>query len=198
MRKLLLTFIVSFLIITSANSQKNWKPFAGINVSASSDFYYAGPSFTAGVIHPIGKKKKWNWVPEIQYFKNSSSYSSNGTDIEWDKFISYSIRSNFNYQTGKKTGKGFFAGGGIGFQKASDECYTITQTGSNKEKNVHYDAIRYGAVMVTINAGYTFPLKKNKLIQFSISTIGPQTAKDYLGTYVEAFSLLTTGVRLVL
>jgi len=123
---------------------------------------------------------------------------SNGTSHSWDKFVSFSIRSNFNYKIGKNPAKGVFIGGGFGFQNAKDECVTVTQNGLIKEENVHYDAIKFGAVMLTFNAGYIFPLKKNKSIQTVISIIGPQTAKDYLGTYLEAVSLMNAGVRVVL
>lgn len=191
-------FSLVFLFSLQSFSQKNWKPFAGLHISSSNDFYYIGPSFSGGAIHPIGKKGKWSWVPEIQYFKKSDRYPINDTDTEWDKFTSFSVRSNFNYQVGKKTGKGFFLGGGFGFQKASDECYTITQTSTTKQKNVHYNAIRYGAVMFTFNAGYSFPLKNNRSIQAILSTIGPQTAKDDLGTYIEVVSLFSAGARIVL
>jgi hypothetical protein len=198
MRKCFLSPVIVCFIFFSANSQTSWRPFAALHISASSDLYYIGPSFSAGVNHVLGKKKKWVWAPEVQYFRQYSVYSGEGATHSWDKFVSVSIRSNFNYQTGKKSGKGFFIGGGIGFQKAKDECATITQNGTIKEENVHFDAIKFGTVMFTFNAGYTFPLKKNRSLQALISTIGPQTAKDYLGTYVEAISLISTGLRIVL
>ncbi len=197
MKKHLFFFLICFITLQSF-SQNKWKPFAGFNISSSSDLYYVGPSFSGGVIHPIGKKGKWSWAPEIQYFKNSNQYATAGTVSEWDKFESISIRSNFNYTFGKKTGRGFIIGGGAGFQKAKDECVTVTQNGNVKEENVHYDAIKFGTFMLTFNTGYSFPLKKNRSIQTLISIIGPQTAKDYLGTYVEAISVMNIGVRFVL
>ena len=193
---LLLTFL-SFTIV-NALSQNKWRPFAGINVSGSPDLYYVGPSFSAGVIHDVGKKKKWSWAPEVTYFRKSSTYMYSPTQTEKDKFLSYSIRSNFNYRIGKKPGKGVFVGAGIGFQRASDECWTITQTGANKEENMHYDAIRYGNLMITFNAGYAFRLNKNHSLELLLSTIGPHTAKDYLGTYVEVISVISAGARFVL
>jgi hypothetical protein len=197
MKKYLLFFLVYTLALQSF-SQDKWKPFVGLNASASSDLYYVGPSFSAGVIHSIGKKGRWGWAPEIQYFKKHNEYASNGPISEWDKFESFSIRSNFNYKFGNKSGKGFIIGGGIGFQRAKDECVTVTQNGNVKEENVHFDAIRFGAFMLTFNTGYSFPLKKNRSIQTIVSIIGPQTAKDYLGTYVEAISVMNAGIRLVL
>ncbi len=198
MKKIIILPIAIFLLILTVNGQSRWHPFAGVNISANSDLYYVGPSFSAGVIHAIGKNKKWTWAPEVQYFRNYSTYGESSTSHSWDKFISFSVRSNFNYKFGKNPAKGAFLGGGFGFQKAKDECVTVTQNGLIKEENVHYDAIKYGAVMLTFNAGYIFPLKKNKSIQTVISIIGPQTAKDYLGTYVEVVSLMNVGVRVVL
>lgn len=198
MKKAIFIFLVVFLNNQDASSQKSWKPFGGIHVSASNDLYYTGPSFSAGVIHSIGKNKKWSWAPEVQYFRQYTSYPGDGTTHGWDKFLSFSIRSNFNYQTGKKNGKGLFIGGGVGFQKAKDECATVVLNGTIKTENVHFDAIKFGAFMITANAGYTFPLKKNRSLQILVSTIGPQTAKDGLGTYVEAISLMSAGVRVVL
>jgi hypothetical protein len=198
MRKLSLIAVIIIFSCLSASSQKNWKPFLGTNISLSADGYYVGPSFSVGVTHSIGKKKKWSWAPEVTYFRRSSTYPYSSTVSEKDKFESFSVRSNFNYQIGKKSGRGFFIGGGIGFQRASDECWTITQNGSIKEVNVHYDAIKYGILTATFNTGYTFPLKKDKSIQVLISAIGPHTAKDYLGTYVEVISVLSIGARIVL
>jgi hypothetical protein len=198
MRKNILIAGFALFTILSANAQKNWRPFAGIHVSSSNDLYYVGPSFSGGVIHAFGKNKKWNWAPEVQYFRQYTTYPGNGTSHSWDKFFSFSIRSNFNYKIGKKSESGVFVGGGLGFQKAKDECATITQNGIIKEENIHFDAIKFGAVMLTFNAGYIFPLKKNKSLQAIISIIGPQTAKDYLGTYVEGVSLMNAGVRVVL
>jgi hypothetical protein len=199
MRLFTMIFVSLFAGFTSTYSQKNWQPFAGLNISLNSDAYYAGPSFSAGITHPIGKKKKWQWAPEVTYFKKSIFYSYSPTESEKDRFLSFSIRSNFNYQTsGKKPGRGFFIGGGIGFQKASDECWTITQTGAVKEVNAHYDAIKYAALMFTFNAGYAFPLMKNKSLQVLTSAIGPYAAKDDYGSYMEVISVLSTGVRIVL
>jgi hypothetical protein len=198
MKKYVLFAVIVFAAFSSVNGQKNWRPFAGVHISASNDFYYAGPSFSGGVIHAFGKNKKWNWTPEVQYFRQYNTYPVNEISHSWDKFVSFSVRSNFNYKIGKSPGKGIFIGGGIGFQKAKDECATITQNGTVKEENMHFDAINFGAVMFTFNAGYIFPLKKNKSIQAIVSTIGPQTAKDNLGTYVEAVSLMSAGIRVVL
>ena len=198
MKKNILLAVIVFTTFSSVNGQKNWKPFAGVHISASSDLYYIGPSFSGGVIHPFGKNKKWNWAPEIQYFRQYTTYPVSGISHSWDKFVSFSIRSNFNYKIGKTPGKGTFIGGGIGFQKAKDECATVTQNGTIKEENMHFDAIKFGAFMITFNAGYTFPLKKNKSLQAIISTIGPQTAKDHLGTYIEAISVMSAGIRVVL
>lgn len=198
MKKKSLLVIIIFTTFSAVNGQKNWKPFAGVHISANSDLYYVGPSFSGGVIHAIGKKKKWNWAPEVQYFRQYETYSDNGPSHSWDKFISFSIRSNFNYKIGKNRGKGIFIGGGFGFQKAKDECATITQNGIIKEENIHFDAIKFGAVMLTFNAGYDFSLKKNKSLQAIISIIGPQTAKDHLGTYIEGISLMSAGIRVVL
>jgi len=198
MKKFLPLFIIFSLFYLSANGQKNWHPFAGIHISASNDLYYTGPSFSGGVSHPLGRKKKWSWAPEVQYFRQYTTYGGDGTTHSWDKFVSISVRSNFNYHTGKKSAKGFFIGGGAGFQKAKDECATVTQNGAIKEVNVHYDAIRFGAFMFTFNAGYSFPLRKNRSLQAVVSIIGPQTARDELGTYVEAVSLISAGLRVVL
>ena len=198
MKKYLLISAVTTLSFLTSNSQKNWRPFAGLNISASSDLYYVGPSFSAGVIHDFGKKKKWSWAPEVTYFRKSSTYTYSATLSEKDKFLSYSIRSNFNYRLGNKPGKGFFIGGGFGFQRASDECWTITQNGATKEENAHYDAIRYGNVMFTFNGGYKFSLPKNKSLEVAVSTIGPHTAEDYLGRYIEVISVISTGIRIVL
>lgn len=198
MKKYVLLAVIVFTTFSSVNGQKNWRPFAGVHISASSDFYYTGPSFSGGVIHAFGKKKKWSCAPEVQYFSQYETYGDNGTSHSWDKFVSFSIRSNFNYKIGKNPAKGVFIGGGFGFQKAKDECATVTQNGTTKEENVHYDAIKFGAFMLTLNAGYTFPLKKYKSLEAIISIIGPQTAKDYLGTYVEAVSLMSAGIRVVL
>lgn len=197
MRKLSLFISSLLLIISATKAQKKWMPFAGLNVSGSADFYYVGPSFSAGVIHTIGKKKKWNWAPELTFFYNSSTYIHSSTLSEKDRFESFSIRSNFNFQAGKHKGQGFFFGGGIGFQKASDECWSITDNGTTKEKNVHYDAIRYGIITGTFNTGYNFKLRKRKSLQVLLSAIGPHTAKDYLGTYIEGISVLSLGTRIV-
>ncbi len=198
MKKYALLFIIFLATFSSVNGQKSWRPFAGLHLSSSNDFYYTGPSFSGGVIHTFGKNKKWSWTPEVQYFRQYETYGDNGTSHSWDKFVSFSIRSNFNYTIGKNRGRGTFIGGGFGFQKAKDECGTVTQNGTTKEENIHFDAIKFGAFMLTFNAGYTFPLKKNKSLQAVISIIGPQTAKDYLGTYVEAVSVMSAGVRVVL
>ncbi len=157
-----------------------------------------GHHFPEALFISFGKNKKWNWAPEIQYFRQYTTYPVSGISHSWDKFVSFSIRSNFNYKIGKTAGKGIFIGGGIGFQKAKDECATVTQNGTIKEENMHFDAIKFGAFMITFNAGYTFPLKKNKSLQAIISTIGPQTAKDHLGTYIEAISVMSAGIRVVL
>lgn len=195
MKKYLFFFLISSITLQSF-SQNKWKPFAGIHISGNSDLYYVGPSFSGGVIHPLGKTKKWNWVPELQYFRKYSKYDEIGNSHSWDRFISFSIRSNFNYQIGKNTSKGIFVGGGLGFQYAKDECATVTQNGTIKEENLHYDAIRYGVVMLTFNAGYNFPLKKNKSLQAIITAIGPHTAKDDLGEYIEIISVLNAGIRI--
>jgi hypothetical protein len=194
MRKYALFFIIFFAAFSSVDGQKNWRPFAGVHISSSNDLYYIGPSFSGGIIH----NKKWAWAPEVQYFRQYTAYPVTATSHSWDKFVSFSLRSNFNYKIGKNPGKGIFIGGGIGFQKAKDECATITQAGTIKEENIHFDAVKFGAVMLTFNAGYTFPLKKNKSLQAIASIIGPQTAKDYLGTYVEGVSLMSAGIRVVL
>lgn len=134
MKKSIFIVLIFFLGTGVANSQKNWSPFAGVHISASNNLYYLGPSFSAGVIHPIGKKNKWSWAPEVQYFRQYTTYPGDGTTHEWDKFLSFSVRSNFNYQTGKKNGKGLFIGGGVGFQKAKDECATVVLNGTIKQK----------------------------------------------------------------
>lgn len=196
MRKIILTMASFLLVSFSVIAQKKWKPFAGIHVSGSSDFYYTGPSFSAGVIHSINKK--WSWAPELTYFYKSSTYEHSSTLSERDRFLSFSIRSNFNYTPGKQAGKGLFIGAGIGFQRAKDECWSITDNGTTKEVNAHYDAIRYGIFTATFNTGYTFKLKKDKSLQVLLSAVGPHAAKDYLGTYVEAVSVLSLGTRIVL
>lgn len=198
MRKLFFTIFPLTIFIIPLNAQNKWKPFAGLHVSGSADLYYIGPSYSAGVIHTFGKKQKWSWVPELTYFYRSSTYVYSSTLSERDRFEAFSIRSNFNYHTGKTTSKGIFFGAGLAFQKASDECWTTTDNGISKEENVHYDAIRYGVITGTVNAGYTFRLHKKKLIQFLISATGPITAKDYWGTYVEGISVLSVGGRIVL
>jgi hypothetical protein len=198
MKKIYLTVAIYFLCVFSVSSQKDWKPFAGIHISANSDLYYVGPSFSAGVIHPIGKNRKWSWAPEVQYFRQYEKYPLTSTTHSWDKFVSFSLRSNFNYQTGKKSGKGFFIGGGIGFQHGKDECVTVIQNGSIKEENMHYDAVKYNSLMLSFNMGYSFRVKKNKLLHALITTIGPYKARDEYGTYLEIISVLNAGVRLVL
>jgi hypothetical protein len=198
MKKFILSVCVIAFTFSSGHAQKKWKPFAGVHISASNDLYYTGPSFSGGVMHDLGKKKKWSWAPEVHYFREANTYPGNGIMSESDKFLSFSIRSNFNYRIGKNETRGFFIGGGIGFQKAKDECVTIVQNGTIKEENVHFDSINFGAVMMTFNAGYTFPFLKKNSLQAIFSVIGPQTAKDGLGTYVEGISLMNTGIRVVL
>jgi hypothetical protein len=198
MRKALFLASLILIFVGPLTAQKKWRPFAGLHVSGSADLYYLGPSYSAGVIHTLGKKQRWSWVPELTYFYKSSTYEYSSTLSERDRFEAFSIRSTFNYQFGKKTNKGLFVGAGIGFQKASDECWTITDTGTSKEENMHYDAIRYGIITASFNTGYTFPLKKGKSIQVLVSAIGPYTAGDYLGTYVEVISVLSLGARFIL
>lgn len=117
MRKALFLAFLSLILIAPLNAQKKWRPFAGLHVSASADLYYLGPSYSAGVIHTIGKKQKWSWVPELTYFYRSSTYEYSSTLSERDRFEAFSLRSTFNYQVGKKANKGLFIGAGIGFQK---------------------------------------------------------------------------------
>jgi hypothetical protein len=197
MRKRNWLFCCILFSVSSVQSQKNWHPFAGLHVSANSDLYYVGPSFSAGVIHPIGKKKKWSWAPELHYFRQYEEYPQTSITHSWDKFVSFSIRSNFNYKANSKTNKGFIIGGGLGFQYGKDECVTVTQTGNIKEENVHYDAINYKSFMLTFNTGYSFLLKKEKSIQVLFSAIGPYKARDEYGSYTEIISVLSLGTRFV-
>ena len=138
-------------------------------------------------------------MPEVHYFRQYEEYPQSIISHSWDKFVSFSFRSNFNYKMGKKPEKGFLIGGGIGFQYGKDECVTVTQNGNIKEENVHYDAIKYKSLMLTFNTGYAFALgKKGKSLQLIFSAIGPYQAKDEYGSYTEIISVLSLGTRIVL
>ena len=193
--KILCLLACSIFLKTSA--QNKWQPFAGLHLSLNSDAYYVGPSFSAGVQHFLDKKKKWSFNPEIHYFHKNMKNVLNPTTYETSEFLSYSVRSNFNYFTGKKLNKGFFVGGGIGFQFASDECYTYINEEIDYSPGAHYYEFEYGRVMFTINLGYSLPIKKNHSIQFLVSGIGPYNESDMYGSYTEVLSVLNTGVRFI-
>lgn len=89
------------------------------------------------------------------------------------------------------------AGGGLGFQVASDECYTYLNGEIDKSGATHFYEFEYAKLMFTINFGYSIPLKKNQSIQFLISGIGPYSESDIYGSYIEILSVLDVGVRFV-
>jgi hypothetical protein len=196
MRNVLFYIIVNSIFL-QANSQDKWQPFTGLHLSLNSDAYYVGPSFSAGLQHFLDKKKKWSFTPKVHYFQRKIKTQIDAETYENASFLSYSFRSNFNYFTGKKLNKGFFAGAGIGFQFAADECYTYINGEIDKSPGSHYYEFEYRRLMLTINFGYSIVLKKNHSIQFLVSGIGPYTETDMYGSYIEVLSVLNGGMRFI-
>ncbi|MBI5859090.1 MAG: hypothetical protein HZB42_15760 [Sphingobacteriales bacterium] len=195
MKKYLL-FFICLSQIAEANAQKEWKPFAGLSIAMNADGYYAGPSFSIGAIHAISKNKRWIWAPEMQFFEKKKKEIYSSSKYESAHFISWSVRSNFNYYTGKKTQRGFFIGIGLGFQYAKDNCYTYVNGQIVKGPDDHFFELKYGRIMPSINFGYSIPSKYKTQWHFIISGIGPYTERGENSSYTEILSVLSSGFRL--
>lgn len=185
------------LQMTTIKAQKKWKPFGGLLLAMNADGYYVGPSFSGGVSHTIGKKKRWVWTPETQFFEKRKKEVFTSSVYESAHFISWSVRSNFNYYTGKKNQQGFCIGIGLGFQYANDKCYTYINGQIAKGPNDHFFELEYGRIMPSINFGYTIPSKYKTQWHFIISGIGPYTEREENSSYTEILSVLSAGFRLV-
>lgn len=174
--------------------QSKWSPFLAVGVSGNSEMFYIGPSFMAGVQKPLGKKQKWHWVPELHFFQKSISEVISSTETEEFQFLSYSIRSNFNYFFGKKKGRGFFAGAGIGYQFASDQSEIIKDNGQQKETIPGEYVYEYNRLMPTFNIGQSFGLNKGRSLKVLLSAIGPYHEKHGGWECTEIISVLSFNV----
>jgi hypothetical protein len=195
--KKIIILCLTLMFTTVAYAQKKWEPFVGVLLAVNADAYYFGPSITGGVKHFFGEKKKWELTPEIQFFSKKKKDIINLAEYESARFSSWSIRSNFNYYTGKKGGEGFFIGLGFGFQSANDKCYTYINGEIDKSSGAHFYELSYNRLMPTINFGYSIPSKHKTKWQFLITGIGPYTERNENSSYTEILSVLSSGVRVV-
>jgi glycosyltransferase involved in cell wall biosynthesis len=166
-----------------------------MGVSGNSEMFYIGPSFTAGVQKSLGKKQKWQWVPEVHYFQKRITEVISPSETEKFRFLSYSIRSNFNYFFGKKSGRGFFIGAGIGYQFASDQSEIIKDNGQQKETIPGEYVYEYSRLMPSFNLGQSFGLNKGRSLQVLLSAIGPYHEDHNGWSCTEIISVLSLNVR---